>query len=46
MIEYKLNIICFLVMEMKKKNIMKVKPLVNREYLLEKFPGKGAGLML
>ena len=41
MIEYKLNIICFLVMEMKKKNIMKVKPLVNREYLLEKFPGKG-----
>ena len=28
-------------MEMKKKNIMKVKPLVNREYLLEKFPGKG-----
>ena len=24
-----------------KKNIMEVKPLVNREYLLEKFPGKG-----
>lgn len=40
MIEYKLNIICFLVMEVK-KNIMKVKPLVDREYLLEKFPGKG-----